>query len=353
MQSCRNALKSLELKSCENASLLMARYLKETKTDEKDDNAIQARNDLFEAMKSAAHKAKEIYKTACERRDIMLKDRGAECKSFETLEPLVIGLGGSNVLETGLTLNPTYGTPMIPGSSLKGITAHYCAEVLGAVNKDYQAGGAIYKALFGSDSEDKEDICAGFIYFYDAWITPETAHKAFINDVMTPHHAKYYSGEEERATDFDDPNPVTFLSLNGTFKVWLACEEPNEIKRSEWLKFVYDLISKALETYGAGGKTRSGYGRMMIKPQEGLIVSQQDNKAAGFNIAVGEVVLVRCTKFEINKKGKEKRTFKFENSADNKAIRFQEPPKVSEGTVFKAKIDRIDRANNVYMLKAL
>ena len=75
MQSCRNALKSLKLESCENASLLMARYLKETKTDDKDDNAIQARDDLFEAMKSAAHKAKEIYKTAFERRDIMLKER--------------------------------------------------------------------------------------------------------------------------------------------------------------------------------------------------------------------------------------------------------------------------------------
>ncbi len=355
MQSCREALKNLPREKCENASLLMARYLKETKgkgeNSTANESAIQARADLFEAMKKAEANVKPLYEIAAKRRDTALEKADADFRDFETVGSMVIGLGGSNVLETGLTLNPTYGTPMIPGSSLKGITAHYCSAVLGATDPNYSAGGKIYEALFGTESTVQEQN-AGYIRFYDAWMLPESVKKALVDDVMTPHHGEYYSGEAETPTDFDDPNPVTFLSLKGKFKVWLACEEPDEAKRSEWLEFVHNLVKAALECYGVGGKIRAGYGRMKA------ILSEEDKqrkaaKAAGFNHVPGETVMIRCTKVEVNKKGKEKRTFVFEEGADGKTLRSQTPPKVPEGTVFKAQIERIDRSNDVYMFKAI
>ena len=114
MQSCREALDKLDRAEGTNASLLMARYLR---TQRSEDDSADAKK-LFDDMRSAAKRVEPLYKLAFDRRDKALGDIDASSKCFETSGPMIIGLGGSNVLETGLTLNPTYGTPMIPGSSL-------------------------------------------------------------------------------------------------------------------------------------------------------------------------------------------------------------------------------------------
>ena len=230
MHSCRKALDNLNRSESGNASLLMARYLRTQRSEDNSEDVKQ----LFKDMRQAVKNVRPLYELAFERRDKALAETGASFKCFETAGTMVIGLGGANVLETGLTLNPTYGTPMIPGSSLKGIVAHYCSEVLGATDSDYRAGGTIYEALFGTESTEQEQN-AGFVRFYDAWMTPESVTDAFVDDVMTPHHGDYYSGKPEAKvpTDFDNPNPVTFLTLKGTFKVWIACDEPDKAQREK------------------------------------------------------------------------------------------------------------------------
>lgn len=261
----------------------MAHYLEATKPDN------DARKDLFEGMLTAVEHVGRLYSAAFNKRKAIL-DPIAHATRFQTRSVMVIGLGASNVLETGLTLNPLYGTPMIPGTSIKGIVAHYCSTVLGAADSRYkgpnigtdnesrQKAGEIYEALFGKLEQsmdeaggvNKIDAESGFLRFYDAWMVPEDVAKSLVPDVMTPHHGDYYMGSAEVPTDFDDPNPVTFMTVKGTFEVHIGCEEPDEEKRKAWLKFANDIAKSALTAFGVGGKTRAGYGRMkpvkQVKP---------------------------------------------------------------------------------------
>jgi CRISPR-associated protein Cmr6 len=62
-------------------------------------------------------------------------------------------------------------------------------------------------------------------------------------------------------TDFDDPNPVTFLSVHGTFCVAVSCDVPGTVG-DEWASRVFGMLSDALKEWGIGGKTNSGYGRL-------------------------------------------------------------------------------------------
>jgi len=189
---------------------------------------------------------------------------------------LVIGLGTESVLETGLTLHHTYGTPVIPGTALKGLASHYCDQVWGQADAKSEFGreievledgkkrkrcGKYYEILFGT-TED-----AGHIIFHDAWILPECVSgdtRGLVLDVMTPHHADYYMAQPESAapTDFDDPNPVTFLSVAGDFRVAVACDATGEAGK-KWAERAMQLVTEALEHWGIGGKTNSGYGRMV------------------------------------------------------------------------------------------
>ena len=341
LQSCRKIFDGLDLTNGENASLLMARYVKNL-----DDNN-SSKLKLYDAMKEAAlnSNVKDLYTLAFNIRRRALS-AVAISKRFKTLDnsAIIAGLGSSNVLETGLTLNPTYGIPMIPGSSIKGITAHYCLKIYGA--------GEYYDTLFGKVSDEHNDQEAGAVQFYDAWLTPESVKNAFIDDVMTPHHSDYYSGKSERPTDFDDPTPIRFLSVAGTFEFWLGCCD------SKCLDFAFEAVEGALKNLGIGGKITSGYGKMekVLSPeeiqQEKKRNEQKNNRAAGFNHDVEEIITLRCTKIK-EVKGKKKPEFAFTEGDDQKALRFEKIPQLNQGDLIRAKIIRIDMTNKAYILQEI
>lgn len=362
MKGIRDALDGLDLRGGMNASLIMARYIKDIKgPSDKSDAAKDARRDLFCAMQSAVRSEAVInlYKEAFRRRSEVL-NAAALKRDFKTRDGSVIaiGLGSSSVTETGLTLNPTFGTPMIPGSTLKGITAHYCSEVLGAADERYrgpvfdnsgrqtQPGGEIYETLFGKVGTDDVGDEAGYLSFYDAWITPDTLKDSLVNDVMTPHHGDYYVKGTE-PTDFDAPNPVTFMAVKGTFEVRLGCEEPDADKRDAWLRFAMKIVKDALDSYGVGGKTRAGYGRMKAlksaadSAKEQAAAKAAADAAAGFMRKAGDVVSVICNK--PNKKGNA------QCKIDGKPVRFQTPLKASEGTELSLRILEIN--NDAYLVE--
>lgn len=348
MHSCRNILLNIkDLRDGENASLLMSRYVRNL-----DENKEDARMKLFDAMESAAENAKELYTQAFANRHNALK-KIALSRNFETIEPLAAGLGNTSVIETGISLNPTFGLPMIPGSSVKGITAHYYAENFGQ--------DKIYNAIFGSDSQDDEQQ-GGFLRFYDAWLLPECANSAFIDDVMTPHNMKYYSGDIKKPSDFEDPNPVRFLAVNGKFEFLIGAENfelnKNEVDK-KWIDFAFDILESALKNFGIGGKLHAGYGKMKsILSQEQIEAKNLEAKRAqnlkdGFTYSEGEILDVVCSKIKIFK-GKEKRTFNFVEGDDKIPVNFEAIPKVDEGTVIKAKILRLQKGSNkAYILQAL
>ena len=176
---------------------------------------------------------------------------------------MIIGLGGENVLETGLTLNHTYGTPMIPGTALKGLAAHYCHKAWGGADERFKFGGECHRSIFGTTEY------SGHLIFHDAWITPDSLIGSLQPDVMTPHHGDYYSDEKGLTppTDFDDPNPVTFLSVVGTFLIAVSCDIPGPIG-DEWAERVFELLSDALREWGIGGKTNADYGRLILENQK-------------------------------------------------------------------------------------
>ena len=253
MQSCRKVLDTLSLKEGGNASLIMSRYVKNLN----DKN--ESKRVLFSAMTHAALNAKNLYAKAFTMRHDILSAK-AISKFFRTTQPLAAGLGNSNVIESGLSLNHIYGVPYLTGSAIKGITAHYCSEIFGAEDPDYKApdddnpaepAGKIYEALFGKIAPENEQE-AGLLRFYDAWMTPESISNAFIMDVMTPHYG----------SDFADPIPINFLTVNGDFEIFIGSSNLEEDKK--WLDFAFSLTEAALSNYGIGGKIRAGYGKMKI-----------------------------------------------------------------------------------------
>ena len=256
-----------------NAGLLRDRYLRVAVKDKA--NHPGARWALFEVMRQSLVQSEAVYQTAylrqlSARQENLLQKPNAE-GFFCTKGRMVIGLGGENVLETGITLHHTYGTPLIPGTALKGLASHYCDQVWGERDqgqsfkrwKKGEPGGEYHKAIFGT-TED-----SGHIIFHDAWVTPETITKSLQSDVMTPHHGDYYSGEAA-PTDFDDPNPVTFISIVGTFHVAVSCDVPGE-EGQKWAKLAFDLLSEALREWGIGGKTNAGYGRLVLADLDNVI----------------------------------------------------------------------------------
>lgn len=206
---------------------------------------------------------------------------------------LIVGLGNESPLETGLTLHHTYGVPIIPGSALKGLTAHFCDQVLGqadptlrqnykTVQQDAQGREVVeygaHQLLFGDTDS------SGFIVFHDAWIDPASLAQegeGLLLDVMTPHHGDYYGDKRYDCkgqplqdqlippTDFDDPIPVQFLSVRGTFHFALSWNDGAPLpleeakQRADWLAFAKSVLVTALDDWGVGGKTSSGYGRLV------------------------------------------------------------------------------------------
>ncbi len=205
----------------------------------------------------AQFRAGALYRAAYRRWEALLRGRAMLLAvEMEARPALIVGLGGAGVLETAITLNHTYGTPFIPGSALKGLARRFFAQARQANGALLQpaATGDYERVLFGTPDS------AGYTVFYDAWYVPGSApdDRPLQRDVITVHHPRYYAGGANRCApwDFDDPNPVPFVSARGCYLV--AVDGPTVA----WSHFALELLTRALADEGAGGKTSSGYGRL-------------------------------------------------------------------------------------------
>jgi CRISPR-associated protein Cmr6 len=258
-QACRDKLIQATRSESDNAGLLLASYLKEQDEGSKK----EITNNACDACK----RVDPVYGMAFRRWKEQLPPN-TRTAVVSTLGRFVTGLGTASALETGIRLHHTYGTPIIPGSGLKGLASHYCHRIWGERDTEFSTTviednktrpGASFQVLFG----DLEK--SGLIIFHDAWMLPEDLQGnipncGLIPDVMTPHHSQYGIGGQVAPSDFDSPIPVPFLSIAGRF---LVAVSPNADgpKAGEWVQLAIKLLRDALHNWGAGGKTRSGYGR--------------------------------------------------------------------------------------------
>ncbi len=257
--SCRAVLDTLRVSGagarCANAGLLLQRYLREQGDQGK------ARRELLAGAIEAVGRAGVPYRAAYQRFEASLPKEAAK-RYFAVDGRLAVGLGEPSPLEVGLRLHHTYGAPVIPGSGLKGLAAHYCRSVWGQRDSEFPA--KVVETLFGSTQD------AGRVVFHDAWVTPDSLPGSLALDVVTAHHPDYYRGVPGAAPgDFDEPDPIPFLSVTGTFLVAVQVDEPGPGGRS-WTELAMALLTEALADWGAGGKTNAGYGRMLAVAGPGL-----------------------------------------------------------------------------------
>lgn len=196
---------------------------------------------------------------------------------LELVSRLLVGHGNPSGSEVGLTLHHTWGVPMIPGSAIKGVLAHHIAQHYGdrddperkawaGVLYDearIQAGpGDHYRTIFGAPAwrEDPEGARQGKLVFHDALYVPGSTpdDKPLARDVLTVHNKKYYDDKGKQfPNDYDDPNPVAFLTVRPGARFCFVIEG-----EAEWLDIAESLLREALDESGVGGKTSLGYGRL-------------------------------------------------------------------------------------------
>jgi CRISPR-associated protein Cmr6 len=211
----------------------------------------------------------DVYRLAFRRWELLLGSQSGptsimpwrgECKG-----PLLVGVGGASVLEVGIALHHTYGVPWIAGSALKGLCAHYADKRLGAANPRWRgpksihdtAGpqGDLHRLVFGDTKT------MGLLSFLDAWIDP-TKPGGLVEDVLAPHHHDYYANKPKAwPADWDDPVPIQTIAATGTFL--FAVESPDAPETITLRDKVREtIILPALDEWGIGAKTASGYGRV-------------------------------------------------------------------------------------------
>jgi CRISPR-associated protein Cmr6 len=210
---------------------------------------------------------------------------------------LLAGHGNASAADVGLTVHYTWGVPVIPGSALKGLLAHYVDAVYGPADpclppweqpdgeRDrarYQGAtwhwprirrgpGEVYRALFGAPDADEDGVMrgraieagasTGRVVFHDAMYVPGSVvdDRPYATDVLTVHQKSYYdSSGGSLPSDHDSPNPVAFLTVRPDVRMLCALSGP-----PEWTELAEKLLLDALREWGVGGKTSSGYGRLL------------------------------------------------------------------------------------------
>jgi len=257
----------------QHAGLLLQRYLCENAAGN-DGNPEEKRAILLAAVKASVNpEVQSLYSAAFARWRQSLSPQTL-VNELQTVGRLIVGLGSENVLETGIRLHHNYGLPIIPGSALKGLAAHYCDRVWGESNsrfkkpthdqdkayRDWLDGRGpkpddnFHRLLFGTTDD------SGCIIFHDAWLVPGQKTEPLKLDVMTPHHLRWLDGAVP-PTDFDSPTPVPFLSVSGRFLFAVCWSGPESDKALAWRDLAMQCLREALFHWGVGGKTSSGYGR--------------------------------------------------------------------------------------------
>lgn len=162
---------------------------------------------------------------------------------FVVVDRLLVGLAEPSPFEVGISLSTTYGCPVVRGSGLKGAAL----RVLRSHDKE-QA-----KRVFGTEET------AGQVTVLDAM--PLTVKVGV--DVFTPHVGPYHQEGAPPAV-WHQPVPVEMLILEAGTRFVTFVTSSDESAH----KLALEALVIALEDYGIGGKTSSGFGYCHVTTKE-------------------------------------------------------------------------------------
>ncbi len=273
----RDALRTVEATPGTHPGLWIDRYLTEQRVQHEivgltfdKERAVAARTALIKSVVSK--KAPEGYADALSRWKLELESQGVRVvwAVVPAVGRVLVGAGQKGPAEFGITLHHTWGVPVLPGSSLKGIAASAADRFLRADKPgmwerrpnaaEVRPGAApnAYDALFG----DVEEV--GAVVFHDAWYIPTAGDNGLHRDVLTVHHPEYYQQGKEYS-ETEGPNPVPFVSAAGTFLVTLELHPSlDPTTHGAWLQHAWESLRLGLEHLGVGAKTNAGYGRVLL-----------------------------------------------------------------------------------------
>ncbi|MFZ7103602.1 MAG: type III-B CRISPR module RAMP protein Cmr6 [Peptococcaceae bacterium] len=221
----------------------------------------------------------EVIKKYCE---TMMLDLISEKMDMQIADKLIVSLGNPDVLETSITLHHVYGVPYLPGQALKGVFRKYFTdEIIESDEKEFVLCNGqsvnkkrLYKQLFGENyqagkGEAGEQGKSGIIFF-DSF--PDNGFK-LERDIISTHYKKYYDGGGELPDGVEEPNLVSFYVVkNADFKIFCALDQ-DKFGADCSLALQWDIVNKvvsALEEYGVGAKTSTGYGYLKLKSKNEL-----------------------------------------------------------------------------------
>ncbi|WP_066194095.1 type III-B CRISPR module RAMP protein Cmr6 [Gracilibacillus timonensis] len=169
---------------------------------------------------------------------------------------------GENVIysnHTLIALHPLYGVPYIPSSAIKGAIRH--AVIHEKYNGDKEkalADAEFFIRCFGAGRDVTENQQKGELIFLDAY--PKRDIKSLELDVQTVHYQDYYTSQGAKApTDDQQPVPI-YYSAVGKANFEIIIGTLNADFENSQLDMLGEYARIALEEYGIGAKTSSGYG---------------------------------------------------------------------------------------------
>lgn len=168
----------------------------------------------------------------------------AQVRTLRLEHRALVGMSEPSLWESGITLNPVYGTPLLPGSACKGLALHFATSSLGIV-KEHLNG------VFDSRNLDRK------VDFLDAWWCPGSSPgtdkseqaRPLVREQTTPHHPGFLRTKGGApATPFDSPVPVPQIATHGSF-LFVVKGPPL------WATYAMDILQLALEFEGIGART--------------------------------------------------------------------------------------------------
>ena len=239
---------------CANLGLQLDRFLEWSAGWQKlADRSRERYAESRQGRKQLVYRAPDVLQAYLERFRALLRELNAQERILETRTRVVVGLGAESVLETNIRLHSVHGFPVIPGSALKGL-ARAAARLL----EGRDGADDAFVDVFGAGTPEAR---RGGVLFLDA--VPQDPKRLVLDlDVMTPHYAPYYQGNEPPA-DYHNPNPIPFLTLavGVPFLFALApAEGSGDSEGAERVRQAWAWLERGLLELGLGAKTTAGYG---------------------------------------------------------------------------------------------